>query len=179
MHSNRSLLLLLALILVLLSANARQTNNTAQSTKHHAAGPDEVVRQYCEFDFKIGRISSENFAQLPPLTTWEEESGWDGATVVSGFQIVSTKMSQDRTIVTARWQVLGDFSAERVVAEQKEEVVEYQLKRVGALWKIDSPVISPHVSVATLRAFALKNFPDDLHRQELIRQLDSLREKKR
>jgi hypothetical protein len=155
------------------------TSVPAQGTKRHAAAPGEVVRQYCEFDFKIGRISSENFAQLPPLTTWEEEPGWDGVTVVSGFQIVSTKLSQNRAIVTVRWQVVGDFSAERVVAEQKEEVVEYQLKLVGALWKIDSPVIGPHVSAVTLRAFVLSHFPDDPHRQELIGELDSLSEKKR
>jgi len=150
----------------------------APSSKHHATAPGEVVRQYCEFDFKIGRISSENFAQPPSLTTWEEEPRWDGATVASGFQIISTKVSQDRAIVTVRWQVLGHFDAERVVAEQKQEVLEYHLKRVGGLWKINSPVIGPHVSALTLRAFVLSNFPDDLHRQELIRELDSLTQKK-
>lgn len=179
MHSNGSLFFPLALILALPSADARQANNSEQGTKRHAKGPGDVVRQYCEFDFKIGRISSENFAQLPPLTTWEEEPGWDGATVVSGFQIVSTKFSKDRASVTVRWQVLGDFSAERVVAKHKEEIVEYQLKLIGAVWKIESPVICPHVSATTLRAFVLSNFPDDLHRQELVRELDSLREKKR
>jgi hypothetical protein len=179
MHVNRSLLVPPAFVLALLCADARQTNNTARGTKRQTAAPGEVVRQYCEFDFRIGRISSKNLAQLPPLTTWEEEPGWDGATVVSGFQIVSTRLSQDRAIVTVRWQVVGEYSAERVLVEQKEEVVEYQLKLVGAVWKIDSPAICPHVSAATLRAFVLSNFPDDQHGQELVRELDSLREKKR
>ena len=178
MHSNGSLLLALALILALLSADAGQTSNAAQGSGPHVAAPGEVVRQYCDFDFKIGRISSENAAQLPPLTTWEEEPGWDGVTVVAGFQIVSTKVSQDRSSVTVRWQVLGDFNAERVVAKQKEEIVEYQLKLVGGFWKIDSPVICPHVSAPTLRSFVMSNFPDDLHRQELVRGLASLGEKK-
>ena len=152
----------------------------AQSTQQqHPATPAEVVRQYCEFDFKIGRISTDNFEKLPPLYTWEEEPGWDGATVVSGFKIVSTKLAQDRAIVTVQWQVLGDFDAEKVTAGQKEEVVEYQLKFVGGLWKIDSPVLCPHVSAATLRAFVLSNFRDNARRQELIRGLDALSEKKR
>jgi len=60
------------------------------------------------------------------------------------------------------------------VARQKEELVEYHLKLVGALWKIDSPVICPHVSAVTLRAFVLSNFPDDPDRQKLVRELDRL-----
>jgi len=98
---------------------------------------------------------------MPPLTTWEDEPGWDGVTIVSGYQIVSTKVSQSRAVISVRWQVIGDFSGEGVVARQKEELVEYHLKLVGALWKIDSPVICPHVSAVTLRAFVLSNFPDD------------------
>ena len=27
----------------------------------HLAGPADVVRQYCDFDVKIGRISTDNF----------------------------------------------------------------------------------------------------------------------
>jgi hypothetical protein len=149
-----------------------------QGTEKYPATPAEVVRQYCEFDFKIGRISSENFEKQPPVTTWDEEPGWDGVEVVSSFKIVSSNQSEDRAVVTIKWQVLGEFSGEKVTAGQKEEVVEYQLKLVGGLWKIDSPVLSPHVSVATLRAFVLEKFPDDVHRQALIRSLDSLSDKK-
>ncbi|HYL64862.1 MAG TPA: hypothetical protein VE077_19785 [Candidatus Methylomirabilis sp.] len=165
-------------IVLLFSAFACASVSAQNAQQQPSTGPEQVVRQYCDFDFKIGRISTDNFRKLPPLYTWEEEPGWDGVTLVSSFKIVSTKVTQDRAIVTVDWHVAGEFGAEKVTApRQKDEIVEYQVKLVGGSWKIDSPLLCPHVSAKTMRAFVLSNYKDDASRQALIRELDAVTEK--
>jgi len=147
-----------------------------QASGKYPTTPTGVVRLYCEFDFKIGRISTENFAKLPPLTTWEEEPGWDTVTVVSGFKILSSKQFQDHAVVSIKWNVLGQAGGESVTSDQKSEVIDYQLRLVKGLWKIESPVTQPHVSFPTLRAFIVGNFQKDPKRQAImLRNLDALR----
>ena len=137
--------------------------------------PTDVVRLYCDFDLKTGRISTANFAKLPPLVTWEEEPGWDTVTLVSSFKILASKESQDRAAVTVKWDVLGHAEGENVTKDQKSEVIDYQLRRVKGLWKIEGPVEPPHVSLPTLRAFVLSQFRDEPKRQRLwIENLDAL-----
>lgn len=146
-----------------------------QGPEDYPATPIEVVRQYCDFDLKTGRISTANFGKLPPLVTWDEEPGWDTVTVVSGFKILSSKQSQHRAVVTVRWDVLGHAEAENVTKERTPEIVEYKLKLVKGLWKIESPIVQPHVSLPTLRAFVLSQFKKEPKRQALwIRNLDAL-----
>jgi hypothetical protein len=129
--------------------------------------PIEVVRVYCEFDLKTGRISTANFAKLPPLVTWETEPGWDTVTVVSGFKILSTKQSQDRAVVSVKWDVLGRAEGENITKDPKSELINFQLRLVNGLWKIEAPIIPPHVSVPTLQAFVLSHFQHQPERQAL------------
>ncbi len=146
----------------------------------HASGkyprtPTEVVRLYCDFDLKTGRISTANFAKLPPLVTWEAEPGWDTVTVVSSFKVLAAKQSQDRAMVTVKWGVLGHAEGENVTKDQKSEVIDYQLIRVKGLWKIEAPVTPPHVSLPTLREFVLSQFQREPKRQrQWIANLDAL-----
>jgi hypothetical protein len=142
--------------------------------------PADVVRMYCEFDLKTGRISTANFAKLPPLVTWEEEPGWDTVTIVSGFRILSSKLFDRRATVSVRWDVLGHSEAENVTKDRKSEVVEYQLKQINGLWKIDEPVIPPHILLSTARAFVLSQFQNEPKRQaSWLHSLDTLTEVKR
>jgi hypothetical protein len=139
--------------------------------------PASVVRLYCDFDLRSGRISTENFEKLPPIVTWEEEPGWDTVVVVSGYKIISAMKTHDHAVVTVQWSVLGRSEAEKVTREEKSEVIAYQLKLLKGLWKIDSPLIPPHVSLPTLRAFVLRHFQSEPERQSLwLKNLDALRQ---
>ena len=139
--------------------------------------PTSVVRLYCDFDLKSGRISTENFEKLPPIVTWEVEPGWDTVVVVSGYKILSSKQTHDHAVVTVQWAVLGHSEAENVTREKKSEVIAYQLKLLKGLWKIDSPVLPPHVSLPTLRTFVLKHFQSEPKRQSLwLKNLDALQQ---
>jgi hypothetical protein len=139
--------------------------------------PARVVRLYCDFDLNTGRISTENFEKLPSIVTWEEEPGWDTVVVVSGYKILSSKQTLDHAVVTVQWAVLGYAEAENVSREKKSEVIVYQLKLLKGLWKIDSPIVPPHVSLPTLRTFVLKHFQSEPKRQSLwLKNLDALRQ---
>jgi len=151
------------------------TGALPQASKEYPTTPVGVVRQYCDFDLNTGRISSGNLAKLPPLVTWEEEPGWDKVIIVSDFKILSAKQSQDRATVTVKWEILGHSEAENITKDQKSEVIDYQLRLVKGLWKIDAPVMPPHVSPPTLRAFVLSQFRGEPKRQALwIGNLDAL-----
>jgi hypothetical protein len=144
---------------------------------NYPSTPASVVRLYCDFDLKNGRISTENFRKLPSVVTWEEEPGWDTVVVVTGYKILSSRQTHDRAVITVEWAVLGHSEAENVTQDRKSEVVAYQLKLLKGLWKIDSPVIPPHVSLPTLRTFVLKNFQDEPERQAVwLKNLDTLRQ---
>jgi hypothetical protein len=146
-----------------------------QGSEDHPATPVQVVQRYCEFDSNVGRISSANFAKLPSLTTWDEEPGWDTVTVISGFKVISSKQSQGSAVVTVRWNVLGYSEAENVTKQQKAEIVSYKLRRVKGQWKIESPILQPHVSLTTVRTFVVDQFKKEPQRQALwIRNLDAL-----
>jgi hypothetical protein len=137
-----------------------------------------VVRAYCNFDLNTGRISSANFAKLPAYSTWGVEPGWDTVTIVSGFQIVSSKQTDDHAVVEVRWNVLGHMDGERANRDEKPELVDYHLKLVEKRWKIEAPVIPPHVSLPTMRAFLMAEFKNDPERQKsLMKSLDGLLEK--
>jgi len=151
------------------------TGALLQDSGEYRGSPEEVVRRYCDFDLRTGRISTANFAKLPPLVSWEEEPGWDTVTVVSGYKILSAKQYQDRATVTVKWDVLGRSEAENVTKDNKSEVIDYQLRLVKGLWKIEAPVIPPHVSLPALRAFVLSQFRGDPKHQALwIGNLDAL-----
>jgi len=138
--------------------------------------PASVVRLYCDFDLRNGRISSDNFRKLPPVFTWEDEPGWDTVVIVSGYKILSAKQTHDHAVVTVRWTILGHSEGENVTRENKSEVIAYQLKLLKGLWKIDSPVLPPHVSLPALRTHVMKHFHNEPERQSLmIKNLDALR----
>jgi len=112
--------------------------------------PASVVRDYCKLDFEGARLSSESsdFEKYFALVAWPDEPGWDGAVVIRNFRIVLSGSAQPVSKVTVRYVVLGNMSGARVTASpQHEEGVTFVLKRSGDTWKIEHPLIPPHISV--------------------------------
>ncbi len=112
--------------------------------------PADVVRQYCQFDMKGARLSSQNpyVDQITALATWPIEPGWDSATVVMDFEIIKTQAGQNTSSIEVRYGVLGQMTGASVIAARRhEQLVTFTLKKLGSSWKIDRPLIEPHVSV--------------------------------
>lgn len=109
--------------------------------------PRDIVEKYCRFDFEGGRLTSETWSQGAPFVTWEEEAGWDTIVVVAGFEVVSVKEETNTAFVAVNFSVRGRLeTAERFVEENRTETVTFQLRQTDKGWRIESPLIAPHVS---------------------------------
>ena len=143
--------LVMGLIAVLVPsvAAARLSNGTSSV---------DVVQQYCQSDMKGSRLSSLNpdIDKMTALETWPVEPGWGSATVIKDFEIVRAQAEQNTSSVEVRYSILGRMDGTRVTASrQHQELVTFTLKKFGDKWKIDRPMIPPHVS-AQAAASALR-----------------------
>ena len=114
-----------------------------------SATPSDVVRQYCELDMEGARLSSQNphVAKVFSLVTWSEEPGWDSATVIRGFEVVGVRAGRQTSAVTVRYEVLGEMSGVSVATSRRiPELVTFVVRRSETGWKIDRPLIRPHIS---------------------------------
>lgn len=98
------------------------------------SSPAEIVQQYCQYDFEGARLSSETWPQVAHLISWEVEPGWDIASGVAGFRVVSEKMSGNKATVQVLYLVTPN------------ELVEFTLQKFDETWRIVSPIHQPHVS---------------------------------
>jgi hypothetical protein len=152
------------------------------------ASPSSVVSTYCQLDFDGARTRSETFNKVDRMVLWHTEPGWDVVRVVRSYRIVLEKRSGTRVQVTVEYDVVGDVSDITLTKKpQKEQVTfalklgdkEWEWRKDGPVlvnseyaWRIESPLIPPHISVAyAVQHFSSlqKNEPSD--DQEQIRRL--------
>ncbi|HEU5351646.1 MAG TPA: hypothetical protein VFU55_08615 [Terracidiphilus sp.] len=99
--------------------------------------------------------------KISALGTWRAEPGWDSATVVRKFDISPASKGHRTSSVEVRYTVLGQMAGARVTrVRQHEELVTFVLAQHGDAWKIERPLIRPHVSVQAA-ATALRNILSD------------------
>jgi hypothetical protein len=117
--------------------------------------PAAVVRQYCELDMKGARLSSQNpyMDRISALGTWSIEPGWDSVIVVRNFVIVRVHSDHGTSSVEVRYTVLGQMTGASVTASrQHDELITFVMGKSENAWKIERPLIPPHVSVQAAAA---------------------------
>lgn len=129
-------------------------------TPEEQSSASAVVRQFCELDLNGVRLNSKSYAAILPLIAYDNEPGWDGLVVVSGYKIGKPQTGKDRIIVPVQYHVLGVMYGFQWTPAQEAQVKfksvaeskkEFQMIKSGDTWKIAAPVMHPHVSVqATL-----------------------------
>lgn len=157
------------------------TQAVAKRPSRKGVSPAEVVRQYCKLDSEGARLSSQNpyLDNIFSLATWQDEPGWDSATVTRGFAITQARAGRATSAVTVRYEVLGNMSGTSVVASRQHiQLVTFVLRKSTAGWKIDRPLIRPHVSIQAASAALmslLKGEKDPRQRKHLRDALAVLR----
>ena len=106
---------------------------------------------------------------VEPGRGWEEEPGWDEATVVRGFSIHRMPAAGDTARLAVRFDRAGiiepkDEAAYRFVPRDSSEDEVFKVVRVRGRWKIADPQIEPHV-----RAVARKRYAGALDSASLAR----------
>ncbi len=123
-----------------------------QSRKSSNPGPEEVVKKYCRLDFDGVRLSSKSYAQIAPLSLWEEEPGWDEATVISGYQATSVRTQRNGAVIKVRFEILGRlFGLGIFTLNRKSEVMDFSLILSNGKWIIQKPLYRPYISLNTAR----------------------------
>jgi hypothetical protein len=118
--------------------------------------------------------SSENpyMDKISALATWQIEPGWDSVIVVRDFIIVRAHTGQRTSSIAVRYTALGQLSGTSVTpARQHEELVTFDLIMSGNEWKIERPLIPPHVSVQA-EAAALRDLLSDEKDPQRRKRLD-------
>jgi len=146
--------------------------------------PANVVKEYCRLDSEGARLSSETWPRVAPLVGWEEEPGWDTATLVSRYRIESTAVGPDHATVIVVFRILGRLEDDEPIAPaSKYETLAFRLERAGADWKIVRPVRPPHVTVRSmiehLRALLQHEKNESDQKEKLEKQLRQLEEWKK
>jgi hypothetical protein len=140
-------------IALLIAAVAGVSATLPCSTSHAAsADPADVVRKYCQLDYQGHRLTGTAWKQVAELVAWENESGWDTATVVAGFRISAEQKKGKQWVVTVVFDVLGTMVGDSFHEKHEPETVAFYLTRSHSKWRIQRPVIMPHVSIAAMRA---------------------------
>lgn len=111
---------------------------------HSAKSPKDVVLKFCLSDAEGKRLSSDTWTAIMPLITWTDEPGWDTAVVISDFRVINAEVSSVKATVSVKYHILGSVSVDFKKGDTYE-TEKFELVYVNGTWKIDKPVITPHV----------------------------------
>ncbi|PYU35098.1 MAG: hypothetical protein DMG28_03845 [Acidobacteria bacterium] len=144
--------------------------------------PKDVVKEYCRLDFEGARLSSDTRSQVASLIAWEEERGWDQAVIVSKYRVTNVVVRGNHATARVEFKVLGRLEGdEPFVLGRRVEAVHFGLERTEDVWKIENPIIAPHVSVHSMIQHVRGRIEHEKegseHRAELeeqLRQLEAL-----
>lgn len=134
-----------------------------------------VVSEYCKLDLGGARLSSENIenAKISNLVVWPLEPGWDTVVLVRRCDIVSANIFATKPSVTVKYTLIGSLFGEDITpSKNHEEFVTFFLRRSHGLWRIERPMIAPHVSISAAIS-ELKSFLIDEKDPERIKRINS------
>src|ERR1043166_4791784 len=111
------------------------------------AGPQGVVRQFCQADALGQRVSVQGWETIGRLVGWSFEPAWDHVVLINGYAVDPPSPRVDGALkVDVRYDVLSTVSALGVDASARVETVTLQVRTPdGSAWRIDGPPPPPHI----------------------------------
>lgn len=108
-----------------------------------------VVNTFCMVDslFAPWKYTQE-------LTVWKDAPGWDGATIIDGFEILKETYKKDKAQVDVQYRVVAEQNGEKTKKVNRTEVVTFELIKLDGAWKITSPQDAPHLLEETASKLA-------------------------
>jgi hypothetical protein len=112
--------------------------------------PEEVVKLYCDLDYNGGRSGQESdviHCKMWFLVNWFEEPGWDTGVIIDGYEIKDKSIKTTTATISVVYRVIGIFSGDEILMLGPfYQLVNFQLIKSNKGWKINQPIISPHIS---------------------------------
>ncbi len=116
-------------------------------------GPEETVKKYFNADMNGMRLSGKTYQeQISPLITWRNEPGWDVSFITKKAYISKIEQGTNNASVEVRYENSGFRYGDDLILVDFIEVVIFSLvkDRDSMHWKIEDPIIPPHVAPKTM-----------------------------
>lgn len=132
------------LLLLLFAASALAAEHEPLRARNSFKTPEEVVRYYCARDGEGFIWSGMLDVERSAFTLWKEAPQQDAFFIARKFDVQSARYSPsmpDRAKVEVRYDLVGisDAHGTRMPVDQSDYSVFFELKKVGAVWKIVTP----------------------------------------
>jgi len=126
-------------ILLVVSGCSSLTVNNEKDIYH-------TVFNYCSLDYEGKRLQSNH--EWQDYITWDVESGWDHFTVVEDFTINAIHVTDNTAIAQVEYTVVGEVDGAQFTQQaSQQKTVKFSLNNTTEGWRIDKPLIPPHVSL--------------------------------
>lgn len=103
-----------------------------------------VMNRYLQLDGNADRVSDKNWSDVQPVVTWMTPVSWSTMIVINDYRLTQVNVGSTRAQAIVVYTDLGELGSQFTPAK-KIETVTYHLNKVGHDWKVDGPVLKPHV----------------------------------
>lgn len=173
--SGKYLLLYLLSVCALLFLLSPLTMAIANNGESYPETPEKVVEEFCKEDLKGVRVGMHGgWGNVRKYVSWEDEPGWDGAIIISKYNIRKLQERNDIARVSITYRVLGETDGRSWRPGRGKRMVVFILKRDNGRWRINDPIISPNISLDTAIQI-LEEATKDISNENTIRALKQLK----
>jgi hypothetical protein len=120
------------------------------------SSPEAVVKAFCDFDSKgrmlLQPLSEEDRAYYRGLIIRDEDPDLDDVTLIADYTLGEIRKRGDAAKITVIYKVKGKYSPDNIKIFNKYERITYKVAKTEEGWKIEGPVVSPHLYPKTLIA---------------------------
>lgn len=134
-------------------------------------GPKELVHRYLLEDHRGARLDKESKSLTRTAVTWATEPDEDRWLVTRSFRVESMKMRKRVAKVRVVFENLGEVRAGKFEPGGQREEATFDVVRKNGAWKIDRPILMPHVSpqAARSRWSGPESNQNDIFKENLLR----------
>jgi hypothetical protein len=115
--------------------------------------PHDIVQKYLAADFSGSRVFKDDKAATTQLVTWTEEPPWDQIIIVGHYAVTKTKTKRKIAKVGVKYSNLGELKGDLFFADPASEETTFETVRRGHAWRLDRPILVPHISVSTAEKY--------------------------
>lgn len=110
------------------------------------AGPQGIVRQFCQADGLGRRVSLRNSAEFARIVEWPLEPAWDSVLLITGYSVGSPRAAEGGGFdVEVDYTVVGQVSALGLETSVYVETVTFRVHAPEQGWRIIGPPPLPHI----------------------------------
>jgi hypothetical protein len=111
------------------------------------AGPQTVVRQFCQLDGMGRRVSIPGWTDVAPLVSWSFEPAWDHVVLISGYSVGAPRPGDEGTVtVDVSYNTVDQVSALGIETLVRVETEHFEVRAVAdSGWRISGPPLPPHI----------------------------------